>query len=233
MKPTRRRREPGGGSAEPSPGALAPQSDYTTRSLSVDALLKEYEYVRKESLDAIGHRLRIMNFSFAALSVLIAALLTRQVPDILAGAVGFVFIPQLAKASLLIWLGEHERSQRAGRYLVTIEHQINDLVGNQVMGWEGSLLGRPSPRAKAESWLHMRYPYVAVVALLLGVGWVSSALSLYFLGSGVRAVLSVGWVYAVIPALLVIGLCNELLFLRFFLKKWRTTRRVPTAPDTV
>lgn len=197
----------------------------TLREQKVQAMLTEYDLLRQESLAAIGHRLSILSFSFAALAVLTAGLLQRQVDDTLAGVVALAFVPQFAKASLLVWLGEHARSQRAGRYLVGLERRVNTEVGGEALSWEASLTA-PAPGDASDSRrLHMKYPYVAVVVLLLGVGWAAEGLGLYLLTEG----LSEHWpdrrAIAVTALLGVAAVGGEVWFLRFFGRHWQAATR--------
>lgn len=189
----------------------------------VTGMLMEYEMLRQESLAAIGHRLNILSFTFAALAVLTAGLLQRKVEDVVAGVVALAFVPQFAKAGLLVWLGEHARSQRAGRYLVGLEERLNAVVGAETLCWETSLAGR-RPAEERPGGLHMRYPYVAVVVLLLGVGWAAGAVGVYLLAHGLGDLLSRGWTVAATTTLALVAVGVEVAFLRFFAARWRAAR---------
>ncbi len=189
----------------------------------LDAMLKQYETVRAESIAAIGNRLTVMNFTFAALSVMTAGLLTRQVSDALAGVIAIVFVPQFGKAGLLVWLGEHERSQRAGRYLRALEVRICAAVGQDTLGWETWLERQPAPTGR-ESSLHMRYPYIAVVVLLVGVGWAGEALGVYLLAHATSHRPGSPWSIVIPVAAGAACLLVEGCFLRFFSGRWRAIR---------
>lgn len=190
-----------------------PEPDGPDRELAAQALMLEYTSLREESMAAINQRMLATNFIFAALSVTTAALLGGSAPPLVAGLILFVGVPQLAKAGLLIWLGEYERSQRAGRHLRSVEARVNALVGDRVLSWESAL---------SSSSTHMRYPYAAVVVLLLGtgiVGSVSGVATLWWLdGAHHLGPWGVG-----VVALLVI-LVVELSFWRWFMTLWRVAR---------
>lgn len=201
----------------------------------VQAMLTEYDLLRQESLAAIGHRLSILSFSFAALAVLTAGLLQRKVDDALAGVVALAFVPQFAKASLLVWLGEHARSQRAGRYLVGLERRVNAEVGGQALSWETSLAApAPAGGSPDSRRLHMKYPYVAVVVLLLGVGWAAEGLGLYLLAEGLTEHWPDRWAVVVTCLVGAAAVAAEVWFLRFFAGHWRAATRAddpdPTTP---
>jgi hypothetical protein len=142
--------------------------------LRLKALLEEYSSLRKESVSAIGYRIQIVTFTFAALAVIVAGLLTRNVPDLLAGIISLFVVPQIAKASLLMWLGEYHRSIRAGRYLREIEAKVNSLTEPATLAWESELALKKR---------HMSYPYVATAFVILGTGHLASALGIYLLSS--------------------------------------------------
>ncbi len=123
---------------------------------------------------AIGHRMTATNFTFAALAVIIGALISAAHLDKrIVGATLLAVVPQLAKSGLLIWLGEYERSQRAGRHIARVELKINRLLDTEALTWESGLKSTSA---------HMGYPYRAVLTLLLGTGYCSVVLGLTFLG---------------------------------------------------
>lgn len=182
-------------------------------------MLAEYETLREEVLGAIAHRVAVMNFVFAALTVLLAGLLTREIGDAIAAAVAIFAVPQFAHAGLLIWLGEYRRSQRASLWLRGLESRINKEVGAKAMGWEGR-----SQDPTATDFGHMSFPYVATVTLLVGVSYAGLFIGGYLL---------VEWwkehshLHPWIPlaGLGVYGLVTEVAFLWFFVSRWRECRR--------
>lgn len=177
-------------------------------------MLAEYDSLRSESLASIGHRISIMNFTFGALSVLLAALVASAIPATVGAVVSLVVLPQIAKAALIIWLGEYGRSQRAGRGIASLEARINALLGTDAISWETSLLSQST---------HMSYPYVATVLLILGSGYAAELLGLWFVTEAMAAFgnalfLAVGVVAAVI-------LLWEATFWRYFRSRWVEIRR--------
>jgi hypothetical protein len=184
--------------------------------LRVQALLAEYNSLRQESLTSINNRITIANFTFGAVAVILAGLIAQARPNLVTGLVSLFFVPQVSKTGLLIWLGEYNRSQRAGRWLKDVERRINDTLGRPAMTWEGALLSQG---------VHMGYPYLATVLLLLGAGWAGSVIGVYILFERVP------WQFFqhnrvwMILACALYAVANELLFARFFRKKWRDIRR--------
>lgn len=182
-------------------------------------MLTEYATLREEVLAAIGHRVAIMNFTFAAMSVLLAGLLTRKVPDSLAGLIAFIAVPQFSHAGLLIWLGEYRRSQRASIWLSKLETRINAAVDTPALSWEGR-----SDGDNAEQYAHMGFPYVATVALLLGAAYVALGLGGYLITRWLQDAIDGVSLWLIIPPLALYALISETAFLLFFRSKWRECR---------
>jgi hypothetical protein len=90
--------------------------------------------------------------------------LATQVPTLLAGIAALLFVPQVAKAALLIWLGEYIRSQRVVAGSNSLETWINDVIGAEAIGREESWPKKSAGRG------HMHYPYIATVSLILDAG---------------------------------------------------------------
>lgn len=188
----------------------------------VDVLMVEYESLREESIAAIEHRMTATNFTFAALAVIIAGLLSARIDVRLVGVTLVFFVPQLAKAGLLVWLGEYKRSQRAGQHISTIEARVNDLLGLQVLTWEGRL---------TKDKTHMDYPYRAVMLLLLGTGYAGGLMGLGILFERVGWLPDPGW-WIVLVLLGLVAVAWEVWFYGYFIRLWREARgaTVPPAP---
>lgn len=186
---------------------------------ALDAMLAEYETVRQESMAAIGNRMTVMSFTLASFSIILAGLLTGKAPDVLAGVVALVAVPLLANAALLIWLGEYERSQRAGLHLVSLEKAINDCVGIDAMGWQKKLssgAGRP--------FRHMTYPYVAASGVVLGIGYMGSALGISLLARGLHEESSVVR-FGVLIGAIALTVVIEAAFIVFFIRRFRNANK--------
>lgn len=198
------------GSAAASPAGGDP-------SLAVTAMLAEYNSLRQESLSSIGNRVTIANFSFGAVSLILAALISQGTASLLTGVLALALVPQIAKVGLMIWLGEYNRSQRAGKWISELERRINAAVGvDHAVSWESALLGNS---------IHMSYPYLSVVMLLVGVGWASIAYGATVLielldRSGYSAA---GLGIAAAVAIAVVAV--EVWYLRLFMNKWRKIKR--------
>jgi len=201
----------------------------TNNSSLVEAMLAEYGTLRQESLEAVGHRMTVMSFTFAAVGVIIGGLLTRKVSDAVAGLIAVLFVPQVSKAALLIWLGEYERSQRAGKWLAELEQRVNRALGADALAWETTLLAarRTTDMEAAGSSrppVHMGYPYVSVVALLVGAGYTATALGTYLLFAEARRRWGTDVAAATAAGIAVAASIVELAFIRFFLNRWKACR---------
>ncbi|QNP70001.1 hypothetical protein IAG44_11430 [Streptomyces roseirectus] len=177
------------------------------------ALLAEYNSLRQESLQAISNRITIMNFAFTSLAVVIAAVLNSSLPNEVLIPACLVFVPGAGKASLLIWLGEYHRSQRAGRGVMKVERQINAHLGGQYLEWEGRLVS---------SGTHMGYPYVATAVFILSTGALAEVLGAYFLVEAHAG--SFGGDLLIAAGVLVYAVAAEAGYLWFFLRRWRAIR---------
>jgi len=129
----------------------------------------------------------------------------------------------MVKATLLIWLGEYNRSQRAGRWIARLEVKINERVGFEAVGWEkrGS-----NGASQSGDQGHMSYPYRATILLLLGTAYSASALGIYFILSELFVQKASDCLIVIIGiALTAVTLVVEILFLRFFMRQWRVARK--------
>lgn len=132
--------------------------------LRVEAMFKEYETLRQESLDSMNSRNQIVSFGLATIGLLGAAVLSADDKIRSTRLILTVFglgIPVLSVLVLYIWLGEVERMMRVGVYLEGLEERINAQfeADEPPLGWEAFLrLGRAQ----------MVYPYVVVIGAFLG-----------------------------------------------------------------
>jgi hypothetical protein len=190
--------------------------EFSDDGARLEVLLTEYDSLRQESLGAIGNRITIANFTFGAIAIMLAALLSLNKPNLAIGITALAFIPQVSKTGLMIWLGEYNRSQRAGRQLRSIENRVNELLGTTAMTWENSLAGTS---------VHMGYPYLSTVLLLLGAGWSSSVFGIVVIVQQLRPVVPGGMTWWVFAGVAGYALVVELLFAWFFRRKWKNIRR--------
>lgn len=75
-----------------------------------------------------------------------------------------------------MWLGEYQRIQRAGKFLVELEQKINLEASQEILTWETDL------RRKH---VHMKYPYNTTVLLLVVISGASQVIGLTNMGIAV------------------------------------------------
>lgn len=102
----------------------------------VDALFKEYDTLRQESLDSMQNRTQIVAFGLGTLAVLAGAVLSLDSGDRsphLIVAVFSIGLPVISALVLYIWLGEVERMMRAGKHIQQLELRINGIFNTTVL----------------------------------------------------------------------------------------------------
>lgn len=163
---------------------------------SVEIMLKEYETLWQESLNAMNNRNTILSFGLATIGAIFAGSIvayTTGTYSLISSLTLILAIPAISSFVLLMWLGEYERMQRVGRFLVRLERKINKEASKELLTWETHLRERQ---------YHMKYPYNATVFLLIGISGISLILGL--IAAGFSATLM--WSVAIAGALAHFGL---------------------------
>jgi hypothetical protein len=130
---------------------------------SVEILIKEYETLRSEILTSMSNRISILSFGLATIGAIFTASMAVFITSnnvILPSMILSLAIPLTSNFVLIMWLGEYQRMQRAGQFLVGLEKRINDEASKQLLSWE-------------TSHRHMKYPYNTTVMLLLAISIIS------------------------------------------------------------
>ncbi len=141
----------------------------------VEIMLEEYKTLRQESLDAMKNRNTILTFGLAAIGALFTGNFLFYDSNVyvdypfISSIMLILMIPAISSFLLLMWLGEYERSQRAGKFLVKLECKINLESSRGLLTWETHLRKNQS---------HMKYPYYATAMLLIGISGISVVLGL-------------------------------------------------------
>lgn len=130
-----------------------------------EALLKEYETLRQESLDSMNNRSQVVSFGLGSVGLLAAGVFASDRALQAAGLLVLVFsaaVPIISILVLYVWLGEVERMIRAGRFMVDLEGRINTELDptTPTLTWEGWLRSAGT---------QMHYPYIVVIALFLSI----------------------------------------------------------------
>jgi len=162
----------------------------------IEIMLKEYETLRQESMNAMNNGNRILSFGLAAISAIFTSSIfayTTGKYSLIPSLAFILVIPAISIFILFMWLGEYERMQRAGKFLVKLELKINKEASKELLTWETHL-------RKSQS--HMKYPYNATVLLLIGISGISLVLGLVAMGFSATLM----WSVAIAGALLHLGL---------------------------
>ncbi|MCI0553936.1 MAG: hypothetical protein L0287_23560 [Anaerolineae bacterium] len=144
-----------------------------TNKEKIEIILKEYDSIRNESLNTITNRFQILSFGLAGLAALAAGILAavQQAENSTLVLLAFnITIPLISTLILYIWLGEVNRMNRAGGYLVVLEKKINKMAGKRVLGWEKRLRSKETK---------MTYPYNTVIVLLMSFVFIFPVLGLF------------------------------------------------------
>lgn len=141
-----------------------------------DILLKEYETLRQEILAAMSGRNSILSFGLATIGAIFTASLATQTgstPSLLSSLILELAVPAISVFVLFIWLGEYQRMQRAGKFLVGLEKRINEIASKELLTWETVLRSKQS---------HMKYPYNTTVLLLTLISVLSQIIGFVTMG---------------------------------------------------
>ncbi len=133
---------------------------------ALEVILKEYETVRQEAMDAIGNRNQVLSFGLATIGIIFAAAISSK--DIL-GNIRFVqivfcgVIPVISLLVSVVWFGEVNRMNRASVYIKTqIEPRIDSIFEKgeykRLLNWENW---------QRETKTQLAYPYIAATLLFI------------------------------------------------------------------
>lgn len=95
----------------------------------IEILIKEYETLRQEILSTMNSRISILSFGLGTIGAIFTASIAIYVTSnniILPSLTLSLAIPFICNFVLFMWLGEYQRMQRAGQFLVGLEKRIND-----------------------------------------------------------------------------------------------------------
>lgn len=189
------------------------------RDSALNATLVEYKSMRDESIAALAHKVQIVNFTFGATSVAIAGLASsKSLSGTQVGSVCLTIVPALSFAAAFMWLGEHERSQRAGQGLRRVEQIVNNLVGmSRAVDWENLLASRAADRHQTRNpWGgNMKYPYIAAVSVMFGSGVFAQLFGVLSLSASKSLGIGGGL------AALLVTLLLDLILLHYWSERWQ------------
>jgi hypothetical protein len=88
------------------------------------AVLEEYKSLRAEAVTARDAQLSVLRIGVALIAGLIALGATLRNEEFLGGLLLSVIVPILVILTLELWIGEIQRSVRAGAFVAAIEHRL-------------------------------------------------------------------------------------------------------------
>lgn len=111
------------------------------------AALEEYKTLREESLSAVDRQQSIVRFGVALVGTLIGLGIRAQYDTYVGSLVLTIFVPIVVYLILALWLGEVERSVRAGAVVAALECKLGLELAEPrvVLGWERWLRGLGPP----------------------------------------------------------------------------------------
>jgi hypothetical protein len=109
---------------------------------------------------------------------------------------------------------------------------VNRALGAEALTWEATLAeNRRAARIRAP--VHMGYPYVSVVRLLVGAGYAAIALGTYYLFSETKRRWGADVAIATAAGIASAAAIGEIAFIHFFLGRWKGATPAPgDAADT-
>jgi fatty acid desaturase len=135
-----------------------------------EILLKEYESLRAEILNAMANRNTILTFGLATIGILFTGAVSLT-PSNLPVIILMIVVPLVCAYISMIWVGEYKRMQRAGAFIVGIEKKINEMAGDELLTWE-TFLRKNNDR-------HRKFPYYSTIIFLVLTGMISYFVGLY------------------------------------------------------
>ncbi|HEY0716755.1 MAG TPA: hypothetical protein VGD68_03995, partial [Streptosporangiaceae bacterium] len=102
----------------------------------IEILLAEYNSLRTESIESVKNKFQVLTFGFGGLAVFVGSALSARVSIGVSVLILFIIVPSLSKAIVIVWLGEHRRMVRAGGGVAALEIRINQIAGENLLGWE-------------------------------------------------------------------------------------------------
>jgi len=166
----------------------------------LEALLAQYESLRKESLQTINNRVQILMLGIAAIGALVGGSLSIGNPLASRNIIYAIFsgaIPLISIFVLFVWTGEAMRSSRVGYFLAAdIEATVNQKLGRFIMNWETNLWAGTQKRDEMWGPSMMAFVIIAIIA------FVSPWCGLLLIG--INRVARI-WLVVAVPYLFLIG----------------------------
>jgi hypothetical protein len=154
------------------------------------AVLEEYKSLRTEAVTARGAQLSVLRLAVPLLAALIGLGVTLRKDTVVGGLLLGVAVPVIVALTFEMWIGEIQRSVRAGSVVAAIERRLGELFKDvefgRPMGWEQWLrelaepvFGKRQPRSQQQRESVFSAMVISVFLFLVAI--VSFGLGLHFL----------------------------------------------------
>ncbi len=139
-----------------------------------EIVLHEYGMIRTEINNSFNSSKKILTIGLIIIAAMFTGGVLDQLNNLGSGNMGalqpllsilclILGIPLVALAVFALWLGEYQRIQRAGIYLIDFEKRVNKYFGSNnelLLNWENYLDDKK---------LHPNYLYPAITALIVSI----------------------------------------------------------------
>ncbi len=143
-------------------------------------MLHEYKALRTEIQNSFASSKKILAVGLGIIGALLTGGVINQINNVDINSVKpilliillILVIPLVSLITLAMWLGERQRINRAGSYLIGLEKKINSFAHAELLDWENHL---------EKNELHMQYPYEAIVSLMIVLSGLSHLIGGYMI----------------------------------------------------
>lgn len=152
-----------------------------------EIILQEYNALRTEIQESFNSLKKILAIGVGIIGALFTGGIINQTNSTQMSAFGplsliaflILIIPLISLITYAMWLGEYQRIQRAGNYLVGLELKINAVVDAKTAVGEESIPTLYWENYLKNNDLHMRYPYSAIIVLMIIISILSHTIGGY------------------------------------------------------
>lgn len=179
------------------------------------AVLEEYKSLRHEAVTARDAQLSVLRLAVPLLGALIGLGVTLKAEGVLGGFLLAILVPAIVVLTLEMWVGEIQRSVRAGSVVAAIEQRLAEVYSEHrfgpPMGWERWLRSSapplwPTSRMRSQQQRESVGHVLVISGFLLFIAFGSCALGLHFLWHDGHKTLMWGTLGAVGMAFLAAGI---------------------------
>lgn len=151
-----------------------------------EILLKEYETLREEILTTMHNRNQILSFGILVMGAIFTTSLATYKENtipVLSSIMLLLAVPAINVFVIFMWLGEYQRMQRAGKFIMGLEDRINNECKRKLLSWETNLRKQRH---------HMNYPYNMTLMLITIMSLISIVMGILMLNINVKYKIGIG-----------------------------------------